>query len=206
MQKTRQKILEYLRRHGEATVEELSLALDDLTPVTVRHHLDVLRGQGLIDAPAVQHRTSPGRPRYAYTLTEKADAYFPKNVNTLALHVLAEIRQTLPLEQVNVIFDGIATRMAAEIEPGRDGEILERRLDRVVSHLSDHGYEAHWERTPEGYILHTGNCPYSGIVDGHQDVCLLDVRYISQLLGAVPRRLTHIQEGAEDCSYLVLQP
>jgi predicted ArsR family transcriptional regulator len=205
MQKTRQKILEYLKQHGEATVEELSHVLDQLTPVTVRHHLDVLRGEGLVDAPVVQHRTTPGRPRFAYTLTEKADVYFPKNINVLALHMLAELQETLPPEQINVIFDGVAARMAAEIEPGPVGETFEGRLDRVVAHLTDHGYQARWDRSPEGYVLHTSNCPYSGIVDSRQDVCVLDVRYITRLLGTVPRRLTHIQDGGEDCSYLIAQ-
>ena len=47
MQKTRQKILEHLREHGESTVNELSKALDNLTAVTVRHHLDVLKERSL---------------------------------------------------------------------------------------------------------------------------------------------------------------
>ncbi len=206
MQRTRQKILEYLKRHGEATVDDLSRALDSLTPVTVRHHLDVLRSQGLIDTPVAQHRASPGRPRYVYMLTEKAEAFFPKNINALTQHMLAELQHSLSPDQINVIFDGVASRMASELEPGRDGETLEERLDRVAAHLSEHGYEAHWESHPEGYVLHTRNCPYSSVVGGHQDVCLLDMKYLSRLLGTVPRRLTHLQDGAESCSYLIMRP
>src|SRR5690349_12010748 len=104
MQKTRQKILEYLKQNGEATVEDLSAALDDLTAVTVRHHLDVLRSQGMIASPEVMHRTSPGRPRYVYTLTEKAQAMFPKNVGTLTSHMLDELKNSLDENQINVIF------------------------------------------------------------------------------------------------------
>ncbi len=203
MQKTRQKILEFLKQRGEATVEELSEALDDLTAVTVRHHLDVLRSQELVDAPVIRHRNSPGRPRYVYTLTSKAEALFPKNVNTLTQHVLSELKASLGADQVNVLFEGVAERMAAEIEPGSEGETFEERLDRVVEHLTDHGYEAHWEEHPEGYVLHTTNCPYTGIVEAHDDLCMLDAKYISHLLGTVPRRVGRLRDGEESCSYLI---
>jgi DeoR family transcriptional regulator, suf operon transcriptional repressor len=203
MQKTRQKILEFLKQHGEATVEELSHALDDLTAVTVRHHLDVLRSQGMVGAPEVRHRTSPGRPRYVYTLTAKADALFPKNINTLTVHMLTELTHSLDESQINVIFDGVAIRMASEIGPFPVDEPFEDRLNRVVAHLTQHGYEAFWEPHPEGFLLHTGNCPYHGVVDDHQELCTLDIRYISQLLGTVPRRISHMIEGEDECSYLV---
>ena len=44
MQKTRRLILDYLKEHGQATVDELAEILG-LNSVTVRHHLDILRRQ-----------------------------------------------------------------------------------------------------------------------------------------------------------------
>ncbi|NTU63973.1 MAG: ArsR family transcriptional regulator, partial [Chloroflexi bacterium] len=63
MQATRQRILEILKERGAATVEELGSDLD-LTPVTIRHHLDILRNEGLIQAPKVKRRDAPGRPQH----------------------------------------------------------------------------------------------------------------------------------------------
>ncbi|GAB4475066.1 MAG: transcriptional regulator [Anaerolineae bacterium] len=206
MQKTRQKILEYLRQHGEATVSELSRELDNLTAVTVRHHLDVLRSEGFVAAPEPVHRDAPGRPRYVYRLTDKAKSLFSQNVGTLASMLMAEMKTALPEEQLNVIFEGIARRMAAEMSPGAGDETLEGRLARVVAHLNSQGYEAHWEPHELGYVLHTANCPYGGVVSDHDDLCKIDMRYISGLLGTVPRRLGHLQEGEDTCSYLVVVP
>ncbi|MCC6904529.1 MAG: ArsR family transcriptional regulator [Anaerolineae bacterium] len=203
MQKTRQKILEFLRQRGEATVEELSAALDDLTPVTIRHHLDVLRGEGMVATPQIRHRDTPGRPRYVYALTDRGESYFPRNVHTLTRHLLNEISTRLDEREINVIFDGIAGRMADELGDGMAGEPFTARLNRVVAHLSQRGYTAHWEETSEGFVLHTGNCPYDNIVGDHGEVCGIDMRYISYLLGAVPRRIAHIAEGDANCSYLV---
>jgi predicted ArsR family transcriptional regulator len=93
--------------------------------------------------------------------------------------------------------------MAGDLQRGPDGEGIEARLDRVVSHLCEHGYMASWEQRDEGYVLHTRNCPY-GLAPDHPEMCMLDVRYISNLLGIVPRRLTHMLEGDNSCSYLIV--
>ena len=116
MQKTRQKILEYLKRHQQATVDELSRVLDDLTAVTVRHHLDVLRREELVAPPEIVHRDGPGRPKYAYRLTDKAEALFPRNLDTLTSHMLDEMKRSLAPQQINVIFEGVAEQMAADLE------------------------------------------------------------------------------------------
>ena len=203
MQKTRQKILEFLKEHGGATVEELSAMLDNLTPVTVRHHLDVMRGEGLIEAPEIRHRSSPGRPRYTYRLSAQAESHFPKNLHTLTSLLLTEIKSNLEDGQVNVIFEGVADRMSQSGPSPIPGETLEQRLDRVVDHLSEHGYMASWETHPDGFVLHTRNCPY-GVADEHPEMCMLDMRYISKLLGFVPRRIAHVLEGDATCSYLIV--
>lgn len=203
MQKTRQKILEFLKLHGEATVEDLSEYLDDLTPVTVRHHLDVMRSEGVVEAPEIRHRTSPGRPKYIYRLADDAQSLFPTNLTTLTGHILDEIRDRLDESQINVIFEGVANRMARDIERAPEGESIEARLDRVVLHLSEHGYMANWEQRADGYVLHTRNCPYC-LAPDHPEMCTLDVRYISNLLGTVPRRLSHLLEGDNSCSYLIV--
>lgn len=205
MQKTRQKILEFLKLHGEATVEDLSAHLENLTPVTVRHHLDVMRSEGLVETPEIRHRTSPGRPKYIYRLAGDAQSLFPTNLGTLTGHILDEMKDRLDERQINVIFEGVASRMAGSLPPSPRGESIEARLERVVGHLSEHGYMASWEVHPEGYVLHTRNCPYT-LAPEHPEMCQLDIRYISNLLGVVPRRLTHLLEGDNSCSYLILAP
>lgn len=204
MQKTRQKILEYLKERGEASVEELSVVLDNLTPVTVRHHLDVMRSEGLVESPEIRHRASPGRPRYMYRLSSNAETLFPSNLNTLTGHLIGEMKRNLNENQINVIFEGVADLMAAGSGFVNHTEPMAERLTRTVTHLTEHGYMASWEESPEGFILHTRNCPY-GVADKHPELCVLDMRYISSLLGVVPRRMAHMLEGDSSCSYLIPQ-
>src|SRR6516162_5893512 len=132
MQQTRRYILEVLHERGEATVDELVKALTeridhDLTAVTVRHHLDVLRSEDLVTAPLIRRRSTPGRPQHVYALTEKALEHFPNNYQHLAASLLTQIKATLPTQQVNVILENMADDMISKARI--DDLPLETRLD-----------------------------------------------------------------------------
>jgi len=203
MQKTRQKILEYMKQHGEATVDELSALLDNLTPVTVRHHLDVLRREDYVGAPEIRHRSSPGRPKYVYRLTEKAERLFPNNLQNMLTYLLDEMKNTMSTQQIKDILQGVAERMARSSILPSDNETMEARLGRLVAYLVEHGYMASWEQRPEGFVLLTSNCPYGGVSGKHPEMCSVDLNYISMMLGMTPKRLTHQAEGDAQCSFLV---
>ena len=206
MQDTRQRILDYLKSNNEATVEELRDYLGGITAVTVRHHLDVLRRDGLVDAPHVERRETPGRPRYVYRLTDKAAAYFPKNYRTLTDYLIDEISTRLDERQVNVLFEGVAERIASDGPPRRDGETFVARLKNVVAYLSEQGYVAHYEAEDGGYVLHTSNCPYDRAEGSDEQLCRMDLSLIESLLGVVPRRVAHITQGDLACSYFLPVP
>ena len=204
MQETRRFILEILRRR-QATVddivEELQKRRGSITAVTVRHHLKLLQEEDLITSPELRRRSSPGRPQYIYTLTDKAREHFPNNYQRLAEGMLEELQKHLPPEGVNVILEGVADQMAAEASIPEGN--LPDRLDVAVDYLTDRGYEAHWEQSTDGYVLFTSNCPYHHISEHNLSLCEMDMRLISSLLSVVPRRITRVVDGDETCSYLI---
>jgi len=202
VQQTRQIILNYLKEHGPTTVDKLAEVLN-LTSVTVRHHLDILRTEGLVAEPVIRHRTSRGRPQYLYALTEKASQYFPKNYDDLASKILAEIKAASTPQGVNVIFEGVASRFAAEAPCPIPGEPITNRLDRAVAFLNSRGYVAHWETTSEGFVLHTCNCPYEALAPQNRELCGMDKALIGSLVGAAPQCLTRVADGSSSCSYLI---
>lgn len=203
MQKTRETILKYLKEKGEATVDELSSVLGGLTSVTVRHHLDILRGAGFVSDPMIRHRATPGRPQYAYTLTGKASEHFPKNYRDLAGHLLEEMKACPPHGGVNIFFEGVANRMSALAQPVVAGETLDQQLDHAVAFLNSQGYVANWERADDGYLLHTCNCPYEALAKDNPELCGMDLTLVSNLLGLVPRRISRVVEGATSCAYFI---
>lgn len=209
MQQTRQHILEILKEKEQATVDEivegLSARIGNITAVTVRHHLEILRGDGYVAAPSVRRRTSPGRPQHMYALTDKALELFPNNYRNLAQEMLQQLKTQLPRDEVNVILEGVADQMAGSV-PQSDAP-LPIRLNQVVEFLSEQGYAAYWEKSEGGFILHTNNCPYHRLAENHSELCAMDVRMITGLLGGiVPRRVGHMAEGDASCAYLIPKP
>ncbi len=205
MQETRKLILEILRERGQATVDdivsELQARRGSITAVTVRHHLARLQEDELITMPELRRRATPGRPQYIYMLTDKAQDHFPNNYQRLAAGLLAQMREHLPAAGINVILEGVADQLAAELYI--PDVPLAERLNIVTQYLSEHGYDARWETDERGYVLHTSNCPYHHLVSENAMLCEMDMRLIAALLGSVPRRLEHRAEGGDHCSYLI---
>ncbi|MBN1967238.1 MAG: ArsR family transcriptional regulator [Anaerolineae bacterium] len=209
MQPTRQHILEILKERENATVEEIVEALEPriglITAVTVRHHLEILRGDGLIAAPTVRRRTTPGRLQHIYMLTNKALDLFPNNYRSLAEGMMVHLKAQLPSHEVNVILEAVAEQMANDARI--DNLPLPARLNQVVEYLTEQGYNASWEMREDGFVLHTSNCPYHHLVTEHAELCGMDMQMISKLLGGiVPRRVSHLADGGESCAYLIPSP
>lgn len=205
MQETRRLILEILRQHGQATVDALVQALvlkrGSITSVTVRHHLAILQEQGYITVPEIQRRSTRGRPQHVYMLTQRAYELMPNNYQQLAGALLQQLQAHLPAEGVNVILEGVADSM---IEAAGIPDLpLEQRMQQVIDYLNQHGYSASWEFVPDGVVLHTFNCPYHALAVEGDAICAMDMRLIASLVGAVPRRLSHMVEGGKTCSYFI---
>ena len=202
VQSNRRKIIDILKRTGAATVEELSLELH-ITSVTVRHHLDVLRSEGLVSEPVVRHRIRSGRPQHAYSLTGKAAEFFPRNYAGLAEALLTEMRACLDTRQINVIFEGAAARMLADAPRPAADEALDARVRHAVDFLNDKGYVAGWEQRPEGVVLQTCNCPFDGLAESNPELCALDLQLVGALVGLPLQRVCHMAAGGASCAYLV---
>ena len=203
MQATRQRILELLRDARIMTVEELAGKLE-LTPVTVRHHLDILKDDGLVEIPQVRRRQAPGRPQYTFQLTPAAQAYFPRNYQLLSNLMLTEIRDSMSQEQQDRMISNIAARMAAEAAIPGPHAAPEERLQAAVQYLNTRGYVAEWLREPDGgYILRTRNCPYHEVSHDHTELCSMDVQLVVRLLGAGTLRREQMSLGDHCCSYVL---
>ena len=202
MQHKRRQILDILKGQGSATIQQLSEELK-VTGVTVRHHLDTLREKGVVSAPQVLHRDSPGRPQFEYRLTPKANEYFPKDFLGLSIHMLQEMKAQTDSGKVHAILSGVARRAIADAPKRRADGSFEEHVDSVVDYLTSKGYLASWERHSEGIILHTNNCPYEGLAEKNPEMCQMDEDMLTSLLGVTARCVGHIAKGNNACSYVI---
>lgn len=200
MQETRQQILSILKEKGSATIEELAAGLD-LTPITVRHHIAILLGEGYLGTRQVRRKV--GRPHYVYTLTEKASDLFPQGYHLLTDRLLEELKGMVGEDGMKVLISRLADNLAASISPHIGDGSLEERLDQAAHLLVKEGFLAKWEKTADGYVFYELNCPYRRVIQHHPEVCSMDQRFLSEVLKISVEKIDCIVAGGERCSYRV---
>lgn len=202
MQTVRRRITEILKENGSATVAQLADRLG-MAQVSVRHHLDILVGEDLVELAGVQRHNGAGRPSQVYSLTATAAKLFPQRHEALANSILAELKASLPSAEVRGLLQRVAIRTAQEAPLPETDETLEARLERVAHFLTEHGYNARWESGEGRYELHVCNCPYAGVADHHPELCSMDGALVQALLPSSARDHARIANGAPRCSYVI---
>jgi predicted ArsR family transcriptional regulator len=199
----RQKILDYLKRHGQATVTELADYLA-MAPVSVRHHLDLLIGDNLVEASRVRRQAGAGRPKRLYALTEQADALFPNNYQQLARESLDILKRTLPPEKFAGVMTELAHKAAARAPQELTALPQAERLQSAIRFLNDEGYMAFCECGQDEILLHTCHCPYKELLSEHPEICQIDHVLIQRLTGMTPLRVSHMTNGGVRCTYKLI--
>jgi predicted ArsR family transcriptional regulator len=203
VQTVRNHIIEILKENGTATVAELAEKLG-MAQVSVRHHLDILVGEDLVESSGVRRRNGAGRPSQVYSLTPEAAKLFPQRHQILANEMLSAMKTLLPAEEVRGVFLRLAEKTAQDAPLAHTDQQLEDRLDQVTEFLSGKGYTARWEVTDGRYRLFTCNCPYSGVSENNPELCEMDRTMLQHLMPEGVRRETRIADGAPRCAYVLL--
>jgi predicted ArsR family transcriptional regulator len=200
IQSTRQQILEYLQRHGRATVKELGNLLD-LTSTGIRQHLTVLERDGLVDSH--EERGRVGRPTLVYSLTEKADALFPKTYDALATVLLEEIRASQGNERLHELLRQVAQRMAAPYSERMERKPLAERVRETAAVIEEQGCLVDYRRANGDYYIDEFTCPFPKVAQQDHAICVLHVDFIRILTGADTRLTESLLRGQRACTYRV---
>jgi len=202
VQPIRRRIAEILKEQGTATVAELAEQLG-IAQVSVRHHLDILIGEDLVQATGVRRHDGAGRPSQVYSLTPEAAKLFPQRHDAIAEGMLTEIKAALPADQVRALFLRMAEKTAAEAPALLPDQLVEERLEEVAQFLTERGYSARWETHDGRYELHACNCPYVGVADRHHELCLMDQALMQSLMPGATRYETRALHGSSHCTYII---
>jgi len=200
---TRDVILEAIKQANEATVEDLAEAAD-VSPVTVRHHLNSLQADGLLRTHSVRRKV--GRPYYVYSLSEKGHELFPQRYVRLNNMLLDELKSRFPTELVSELFSDVVNRLAAKHESNLAGLTFEERLDYLVQVLEGEGFLANWQVSNGGYLLSEYSCPYYSVGQKHSEVCVLDKQLIRIVLDTEIVQTSCMLQGDPACNFDVQPP
>jgi DeoR family transcriptional regulator, suf operon transcriptional repressor len=200
MHDTRLAVLGVIKSQRQATVQSLADTLG-VTPISIRHHLNSLLGEGLIKIEV--ERKSVGRPRHLYSLTEAAQRYFPNKYHVLVGRLLDEMKATLLPEQLETIINNMAANVAAQYGKPQQGQTLEQRLEHLVEILGAEGFMAAVQRADNGTVLAELNCPYIYIGHRHPEVCRIDHSIIQSVLGVDVQQTACVLNGDHSCTFKV---
>jgi predicted ArsR family transcriptional regulator len=202
LQPVRWHIIEILKANSGATVAELARQLG-MAQVSVRHHLDILIGEDLVEAAGVRRRDGAGRPSQIYVLAPGATRLFPQRHGVLAGDVLAEMKALLPRDEMQHLLRRLAEKTSRRAPTATADQPMEERLDEVTEFLTGEGYVAHWERSKDGYLVQACNCPHAGVADHHPELCSMDQVMFQILLPGSVRLESRVLDGSPYCTYVI---
>lgn len=200
MQSTRQQILDYMQRHGRATVKELGSLLG-LTSTGIRQHLTVLERDGLVEAR--EERGRVGRPTLVYSLTEQADALFPKQYDDLAGIILEEIREVDGNERLHHLLGRVAHRLAEPYGDRVAGLDLPERVKETTRIMEEQGCVVDLVEEDGDFFIDEYTCPFPKVAAADRAVCALHVDFVRQLTGGDTRLTRSLLRGERSCTYRI---
>jgi predicted ArsR family transcriptional regulator len=193
-------ILQYIQRQGQATIKELEDVLG-VSTTAVREHLSHLYANGLVTSHSVRH--GPGRPRLVYTLTDKAQALFPKQYELLINLLLQEIAVQEGTHRVEQLLERVGARLAEEYTERISEEDIKVRLDELRTMLETRGIAA--ELQPSGEGIKILSCPFLDVAQEHGEVCAMEQQMIEQVLGEEVTLDNSIRDGHYHCCFNLVQ-
>jgi predicted ArsR family transcriptional regulator len=188
--KTRQRILNYLKKTRTATAEEIARALSLFAP-NVRHHLGILALDGRVDVTSKAKQVGRGRPAKYYSLSQSA---LGDNLPVLTAALLSEMGST-------VNWESIAGRLASPKEKSQLP--IAARLRALMEKLNGMHYQARWEAGAEGPRVLFERCPYAAVIKEHPELCCMDALLLSSFLGMEAHQAGRIEKGQGMCVFIV---
>jgi predicted ArsR family transcriptional regulator len=192
---TRERILLLLRRHGRRSAPQLAKQLER-SVVGIRRHLTVLERDGLVEASV--EKPARGRPAAVYRLTDAGLETFPRHYDELAAEALSFLGGG-DGQALHAFLAWRNEQLVDRYSPLVSGADVAERARHLAEALSEQGFMAEVEQTPDGLRLCQHNCTVEHIAATHPDVCVSEAALFERLLGTSVVREATIVGGAVRC-------
>lgn len=207
---TKQDILQYLLKQGQATAQELAQSLE-ISPQAIRRHLKDLELEELIHYRTVQ--VGMGRPQHLYELTTQGKHRFPEQYDDFAISLLDTLAETVGEEQMGSILQKQWQRKGVEYRHRIGTGSLQERVEKLVTLRQTEGYMAEWHpvepdngnsKASMRFIVTEHNCAISQIAESFPSVCDHELQMFAIALQDCNVERTHwIINGEHRCGYLI---
>ena len=198
---TRGEIITALKMAQPLTAKELADRFG-VTPNALRRHLKELELEGIVRYQ--REIRGVGGPVFAFSLTDKGEALFPKAYEDTLAGVLDLVRQEHGEEGLLRLFQRRWDDIAAVARPELERLPVDQRAARLAELLTSLGYMAESHPVSGSLpVLTEHNCAIRLVAERFPEVCAAEQRFIADLLGAPVTRQAHIAKGANCCEYCI---
>ena len=215
---TKQDILQYLLKQGQATAHELAIEMD-ISPQAIRRHLKDLEADELILYQTLQ--AGMGRPQHVYQLSHQGHHRlvrtlkdrFPDSYGQFAVSLLDTLAATVGHDQMSSILRKQWERKALDYCDRLGKGSLQERVAKLVELRKAEGFMAECyqvESNDSGsdngasYIMTEHNCAISSVAESFPSVCGHELEMFATVLPDCTVERTHwIVNGEHRCGYLV---
>jgi predicted ArsR family transcriptional regulator len=204
LKQSRSAIIDLLKVNGAMSVERLAEKLE-VSKVCVRRHLNLLESDGLVAFEEERH--DRGRPRFIYSLTEKAARLFPQTYDEFAKEALTAVRRDFGDDGLRRVLRSRADELIAQFEAKLGGRSFDERVKSLTREIDAKGYLADARRMRDGsYRLRQRNCPIENVAVDYPQVCEEELRVYREVLGCEVVCECRIADGARKCEFRVVSP
>ncbi len=201
---TKQDILEYLLKQGQAVAQDLATALD-ISPQAIRRHLKDLQAEGLIVYQSVSAGT--GRPQHIYQLSPKGREQFPNQYDRFVLSFLDTLVDNLGYEQAGEILHQHWQKKSIDYRHKLGKGALIDRVAKLVELRRQEGYMADYHALDgenDKFILTEHNCAIAQVASSFPSVCGHELEMFAAALEGCQVERTHwLVDGEHQCGYLI---
>jgi DeoR family transcriptional regulator, suf operon transcriptional repressor len=201
---TKQDILEYLLKQGQAIAQDLATSLD-ISPQAIRRHLKDLETEGLIVYQSAASGT--GRPQHIYHLSPKGRDRFPNQYDRFAISFLDTLVDNLGYEQASEILHRHWQKKSIDYRHKLGGGVLVERVAKLVELRRQEGYMAEYhplDGRDDKFILTEYNCAISQVATSFPAVCGHELEMFATALEDCQVERTHwLVDGEHQCGYLI---
>lgn len=200
----RMTILEFLRREGPATTDQIVTVLQ-LSKTATRAHLNQLEEEGAI-ASDVGESTGRGRPPLVYSLTEEGGLRFPTQDGQLLTELLEFLKKEGHRALVERFFSDLWTRRLELFERKlADGSLSvasrKERVRALEQLLEDTGFMPEITRDGATLTVQECNCPISAAARATRIPCKLEARFLQRVVGGELVHATFAARRTENCHF-----
>lgn len=211
---TKQDILQYLLKQGQATAQELATTLD-ISPQAVRRHVKDLEAEELILYKTTQ--VGMGRPQHVYQLSRQGRDRLRRELSDgygqFTVSLLDTLAETVGHEQMISILRKQWERKALDYRDRLGNGSLQERVARLVELRKAEGFMAECHPVESSnsdddcssrFILTEHNCAISNVAESFPSVCGHELEMFATVLPDCTIERTHwLINGEHRCGYLV---